>query len=314
MPTASTSQFAQKQGAFEGKLDMLRTADTVLCIGTDMGRAHMVAGFLFKRNLPKGTRLINIDPEKNELDELANLSLKNKPGSDLALILGLQAIIVKEGLGRSPRAIPDVDAPIDKAIRETGLTFEQLAQAARSLANSVTPVILFGTGITARRDERLIEELYRLAVLVGAIDQERLGLLSIKGQSNSLTAALLGLDQAFKLNGQKAVYVALGDDRISSSLVERLSKAPYLVVQASYESKLAEQADVVLPVTVWSEQAGHYINLDGRVQKAERVLAASENVREDLAVLNELATRMNISLESDWRQAILARKSSVALN
>src|SRR6185503_17794926 len=96
---------AQKQGAFEGKLDMLKTADTVLCIGTDIGRTHMVVGFLFKRNLPKGTRLINIDPQKNELDELANLSLKNKPGSYLPLIRGLQAIIVKEGLGRSPLEI-----------------------------------------------------------------------------------------------------------------------------------------------------------------------------------------------------------------
>jgi formate dehydrogenase major subunit len=313
LPTASTSQFAQKQGAFEGKLDMLKTADTVLCVGTDIGKTHMVAGFLFKRNLPKGTRLINIDPEKNELDDLANLSLKNKPGSDLALIRGLQAIVVKEGLGRSPLAIPDAEERIDEAICETGLTIDQLLQAARILANSITPVIVYGTGITAQRDETLVEELYRLAVLIGAIDQERRGLLSIKGQSNSLTAALLGLDRAFHLNGQKAVYVALGDDRLSPSLIERLSKAPYLVVQASYESKLTEQADVVLPVTVWSEQEGHYINLDGRVQKAEKVLSAPEHVREDVAVLNELATRMNISLESDWQQAVGARKSSVAL-
>ncbi len=311
--TASVMQFAQKQGAFEGKLDVLKTADTVLCIGTDIGRTHMVAGFLFKRNLPKGTRLINIDPEKNELDDIANVSLKNKPGSDLALIHGLQAIIVKEGLGRSPLAIPTPEALLDEAIRETGLTLEQLTQAARVLANAITPVILYGNGITVQRDECLVEELYNLAVLTGAVDQERAGLLSVKGQPNSLTAALLGLEQAFKLNGQKAVYVALGDDRVSQSLVERLSRAPYLAVQASYESKLTEQADVVLPVSTWTELEGHYINLDGRIQKAERVLAAPENVHDSLTVLHELATRMNMSLESNWQQAILERKSSVAL-
>jgi NADH dehydrogenase/NADH:ubiquinone oxidoreductase subunit G len=71
---------------------------------------------------------------------------------------------------------------------------------------------------------------------------------------------------------------------------------------------------VVLPVTVWSEQAGHYLNLDGRVQKTEKVLSAPENVRDNLAVVHELATRMNISLESNWKQAVQARKSSVALN
>ena len=72
--------------------------------------------------------------------------------------------------------------------------------------------------------------------------------------------------------------------------------------------------DVVLPVTVWSEQEGHYINLDGRVQKAEKVLVAPESVHDNLTVLNELATRMNMSLETNWQQAILDRKSSVALS
>ncbi|HLF73250.1 MAG TPA: 2Fe-2S iron-sulfur cluster-binding protein, partial [Anaerolineales bacterium] len=88
MPTAATSRIAERQGAFEGKLDMLRNADTVLCIGANVSRTHMMAGFLFKRNLSRGTRLINIDPEETALDELANLSLRNKPGSDLALITG----------------------------------------------------------------------------------------------------------------------------------------------------------------------------------------------------------------------------------
>ena len=314
MPTAAVTKFAEKQGMFEGKLNVLRNADTVMCIGANVGRSHMVAGFMFKRNMPKGTRLINIDPDENELDDLANHSLKPKAGSDRALILGLQAIIVKEGLGHRPLNIPDADERIEEAVRTTGISIEKLNQTARILANSITPVILFGKGITAQRDECLVEELYKLAVLVGAVDSERAGLLSIKGEANSLTAALLGLDQAFELNGQKAVYVAVGDDYVSRSLVERVSKAPYLVVQASYESKLTAQADVVLPVTIWSEQEGHYINLDGHVQKTEKVLSSPENVRDNLAVLNELATRMNISLESNWKQAILARKSSVALN
>lgn len=314
IPTAVTSQFAQKQGTFEGKLDMLRTADTVLCFGANVGRTHMVAGFMLKRNMPKGTRLININPEENELDDLANLNIKTKSGSDLALIRGLQAIIVKEGLGRSPVTISDVGACIDEAIRTTGISLEQLTQTARILANSITPVILIGKGITSQRDQRLVEELHKLAVLVGAVDNERAGLLSIKGGTNSLTAALLGLDEAFELNGQKAVYVALGDDFISKSLAERVSQAAYVVVQVSYESTLTEQADVVLPVTVWSEQEGHYINLDGRIQKAEKVIASPENVYDNLTVLSELATRMNISLETNWEQAILGRKSSVALS
>ena len=314
VPTAAVTSFAQKNGAFEGKLEVLRNADTVLCIGANIHKSHMVAGFLFKRNLPKGAHLINIDPEIGDLDYLANTTLKNKRGSDLALIKGLQAIIVKEGLGRSPLKLSHADKLIEEAVSSSGVSLEELTQAAQVLARSISPVILFGKGITAQRDETIVEELHRLAVLVGAVDKERFGLISVKGESNSLTASLLGLDEVFKLNGEKAVYVALGDDYASRSLVERVSKAPYLVVQACYESNLTEKADVVLPVTIWSEQEGHYINLDGRTQKTEKAINPLGSVRDHVSVFSEVAMRTNMKVETDWHKAVLERKSSVSLN
>jgi len=314
VPTEAVTRFAQKNEAFEGKLDVLRNADTVMCIGANIHRSHMVAGFMFKRNLSKGTRLITVDPETSDLDYMANIALKTQPGSDLALVRGLQAVIVNENLGRAPLSLPDAGQLIEKAVSAAGISLEELKQTAELLARSISPVILFGKGITAQRDETLIEELHRLAVLVGAVDSERHGLISIKGETNSLTATLLGLDTAFDLNGQKIVYAAVGDDYISRSLVERVSKAPYLVVQASYESKLTEEADIILPVTIWAEQEGHYINLDGRVQASHKAITPPETVRENIAVLNEIAMRTNMTIKSDWQTAILARKSSVALN
>jgi formate dehydrogenase major subunit len=314
IPTAAVTRFAEKNGAFEGKLDVLRNADTVLSIGANVHRSHMVAGFLFRRNLPKGAHFINVDTEVGDMDYLANTSLTIKPGSDLALVKGMQAVIVKEGLGRSPLQLSDADALIKQAVEATGVAQEDFVQAAQMLAHSISPVILVGKGVTAQRDESLVEELHRLAVLVGAVDGERIGLISVKGEANSLTASLLGLDEAFKLNGEQAVYVAVGDDYVSKSMIERISKAPYLVVQACYESALTEKADVVLPVTVWSEQEGHFINLDGRMQKAEKAVNPPETVRDHVSVLSEVAMRMNMKVEADWQKAILGRKSSVSLN
>jgi len=315
VPTASVINFAEKNGgAFEGKLDVLRNADTVLCIGANIHRSHMVAGFLFKRNLPKGAHFINIDPEISDLDYLANTALKTKPGSDLALIKGLQAIIVKEDLARSPLKLSNIDKLIKQAVDAAGVEQAELVQVAQMLARSISPVIVFGKGITGQRDEALVEELHRLAVLVGAVDGERFGLISVKGEANSLTASLLGLDEAFKLNGEKAVYAVVGDDHVSKSMIERVSKAPYLVVQACYESDLTAKADVVLPVAIWSEQEGHYVNLDGRMQKAEKAVDPPETVRDHVSVLSEVSMRMNMKVEADWQKAVLGRKSSVSLN
>jgi formate dehydrogenase major subunit len=182
------------------------------------------------------------------------------------------------------------------------------------LAQAVSPVILFGKGLTAKRDEKLVEALLALAKLTGAVDGERNGLISVKGEANSLAAAQLDLDAQFALNGQQAVYAAIGDDYTSKWLLERISKAPYLVVQASYASKLTEKADVVLPVGLWSEQAGHYLSLDGRLQQAEKAVNAPQDVRDNSAVLAEVAMRMNMPVKKDWQAALHERTCSVALN
>lgn len=314
MTTQAVSTLADKIGAFEGHLDTLRNADVVLCVGANIVKSHMVAGFMVKRARPHGIRIISVDPEQNEMDELANISLKNKLGSDLALIEGLKAVIVKEGLGRTSLQIDNVEKVIAEAVEKTGLKAELLAEAARTLARGVSPVILFGKGISAQRDPQLVQALLGLATLVGAVDSERVGLLSLKGEANSQAAAQLQLESQFALNGHKAVFAAIGDDYVSKKLVERVSKAPYLVVQAAYESELTEKADVVLPVTIWSEQEGHYINLDGRVQKTTKAIEAPAGVRENKAVLAELAEQLSVSLSADWQTAAHARKSSVALN
>lgn len=313
MTTASVSALADKTGAFEGKLDVLRNADLVLCVGANVANSHMVAGFMVKRAMPKGLRLLNIDPEASQLDELADLTLKPAPGSDLAVVKALQAIIIEEGLGRATLTIQDPLALIEKAVQTSGLDLDTLTRAAQMLAHAVSPVILFGKGVTAQRNEELVRALLDLARLTGAVDEERLGLLSVKGEANSLAAAQFNLEKQFAMNGQKAAFALIGDDYVSRRLVERLSKAPYLVVQAAYASRLTEQADVVLPATIWSEQTGHYLNMDGRLQAAPQAVNAPEGVRDTAAVLAEMAMRMNMPVKQDWRATLGARKSSVSL-
>ncbi len=59
----------------------------------------------------------------------------------------------------------------------------------------------------------------------------------------------------------------LADEAPSQTLIKLVEKAPFLVVQASYVSQLSAQADVVFPVEMWAETEGHFINMEGRIQK-----------------------------------------------
>ena len=50
------------------------------------------------RAVERGAKLVVIDPTKIDLAEQANLWLKPRPGSDLALVLGMLNVIIAEGL------------------------------------------------------------------------------------------------------------------------------------------------------------------------------------------------------------------------
>ena len=57
-------------------------------------------------------------------------------------------------------------------------------------------------------------------------------------------------------------------------------------------SETAAIADVVLPVTQWSEETGTMTNLEGRVILREQAVAAPDGVRSDLDVIAGLAARL----------------------
>ena len=170
------------------------------------------------------------------------------------------------------------------------------------------PVIIYGKGITAQGAIQTLRKLLALSQQTGAV------ILSIKGNANSLAAAQLRLDNAFQLNGQQAVFVALGDEYPSQRLIQRLEKAPFLAVQASYVSRLSAAADVVLPVQMWAEQEGHFLNLEGRLQKASHSLAAPQGIRSNAAVLEALAGKLDLQTNGNWEAAVCARPAPVHIN
>jgi formate dehydrogenase major subunit len=309
--TALQSMYVeQTRSSIEGKLDTLRTADCVLLVGADLTTTNEVASFYIKRNLPKGTRLIIIDPNANGMDDLANINLKPVAGTEAAVLTALEIAVVKEGLARG--TVDENIVSLKAALDICELNAEDVTDAARMLAEAVAPIIVFGKGLTAAGNPGTMQALVRLANVIGASDSERKGLLSVKGGSNSLAASLLGLEDQLEVQNE-AVYVALGDDFPSKKLVETLAKVPYLVVQASHESELTERADLVLPVNIWAEEAGYALNTEGRLQFAEAAVTAPEGMRSNIDVLSDVARKLGVTVNDGWRAALTERTSVVEL-
>ena len=79
-------------------LSDLEKADVYLCIGTNMTECHPVAATRMKKSLARGAKLIVADPRRIKLAEMADLYLPLRVGSDVALLLGMAHVIVRENL------------------------------------------------------------------------------------------------------------------------------------------------------------------------------------------------------------------------
>ena len=76
------------------------------------------------------------------------------------------------------------------------------------------------------------------------------------------------------------------------AVTRRLASLDLLVVADVVPSETARMADVVFPVAQWAEEEGTLTTLEGRVVRRRRALVAPDGVRDELAVLADLADRV----------------------
>ena len=307
--TAVMAKAAAELGRpFEGSLSALQNADVVLSLGANLAEHHMVAGFFVKRAIPTGTKLVVVDAGENKFDQLSEYTLK--PTSDQDLFEALCAALVEAGLAKANLPVAGSAASL---AAKAGVPLETVTAVAQHLASAQKPAVVVGKGITGKNSLPLVKSLLKFAEMAGVLTETSSRLISLKGEANSLAASQLGLEQSVELNGHQAVYVALGDDKPTNRLLKKLEKAPFLAVQATYGSQLTAQADVVLPVTRWTEQNGSYINLEGKLQTAVCSQSAPADVWTNEDVLKALAERMNIPVSIDWNEELLQRVPAVAI-
>jgi len=105
----------------------------------------------------------------------------------------------------------------------------------------------------------------------------------------------------------------LGDEVPTQKLTKRLEDIPFVIAQAAYSSQLTGNADVVLPVTMWAEQAGTYLSPEGRLQKIDKALDAPEGVLTSQEALLKVAETLSLKPETDWKASLTKRTPTIAI-
>jgi formate dehydrogenase major subunit len=284
LATASLSKFADRLGKpFESTLDALKDTEAVLSLELDLVDEHEVAGFFVKRQLQEGTKLFVADSDENQLAEIAKVKLALEPGQEAVFLESLLAAV------------------------ENGSDDAALDQAAKALSAAEKPCIVYGVKFAQNADKKTLETLLALAEKLDA------ALIGVKGKSNSMAAAQLGLDVPFSAQDTKAAFVMLGSENPNQKLTKAIEQVPFVVAAGAYGSQLAGNADVVLPVAMWAEQAGTYLSLDGRMQKSVKSLEAPEGVMNTYEMLKQLAETFSVTPDTDWKANLMARTPTVAI-
>ena len=92
-----------------------------------------------------------------------------------------------------------------------------------------------------------------------------------------------------KLNeNQFDLVFLIGQDNLKFN-----KKNEFVIYVGSHGDNGAELADIILPGAAYTEQSGHYTNLEGKVQKAYKASYPPGDAKEDWEIINDLAEFMN---------------------
>jgi formate dehydrogenase major subunit len=180
-------------------------AKCIFLIGTNTTENHPVIGYKIRKNVRKnGAKLIVADPRKIELAEIADIYMRFKPGTDVALVNGMMNVIINEGLlaeefiknrteGYEQFAETVQKYPPEVAAEITGVPAEDIIKAARLYAESEAAAICYAMGVTQHSTGTdNVKTMCNLALLTGNLGRPGTGVNPLRGQNNVQGACDMG--------------------------------------------------------------------------------------------------------------------------
>ncbi len=198
-PSVEAMLTALGSGATSNSYIDYEEAGCLVIIGSDANSNHPVAASRMRRAVvERGASLIVINPRRIDMCDYADLWLRPRPGTDVALLNAMAKVIVDEGLadaGFVHDRTEDYDEwwetvqkyNLDYAEKITGVPADQIAQAARIYARPPFSgsCLIWGMGITQHTmGTANAHGLLNLALLAGQLGRPGSGISPLRGQNN----------------------------------------------------------------------------------------------------------------------------------
>jgi formate dehydrogenase alpha subunit len=192
-------------GAMTNSIDDIKYADAAIIIGSNTTEAHPVIGYELIRCVQEnGLKLIVIDPRKIPITKYAALHLRQKPGTDIAVLLGIMNEISKNGLIDTDFIENRTDGfeafkksfegyNAKKAADIAGVDRDDLIKAAQIYGSAKNAMIFYAMGITQHTcGTENVMAIADLAMMTGNIGRPGAGVNPLRGQNNVQGACDMG--------------------------------------------------------------------------------------------------------------------------
>jgi len=186
-------------------IDEIEFSDLILATGTNTTENHPIMGMKVKRAVRQhGAKLLVIDPREIDLVKYADLWLRQKPGTDVAVFNGIMNVMITENL--YDRAYVENRTEGFEALKKTvakytpeyveeisGIPAADLRAAARMYGRANRASILYAMGLTQHTTGTdNVKTVANLAMLGGNVGIEGGGVNPLRGQNNVQGACDMG--------------------------------------------------------------------------------------------------------------------------
>jgi formate dehydrogenase alpha subunit len=210
-------------------LEELEKSEVIMVIGANPPVSAPAVGYAIKRAARyKGAKLIVVDVRPTRLNPFAHIWLKPKVGTDVALLNGMDRVIIEENLFDQEfvaRKTDNFDG-LSQSLKSytlkrveaiTGIPGEDVERAARIFAQAEWASIVYGNGITQNiNGVDSVMALANLAMLTGNIERRGGGIFALQRENNAQGACDMGSLPDF-LPG----YKSIDDGQARSNFEER---------------------------------------------------------------------------------------------
>ncbi len=300
------------------RIDDLERAKTILLWAGDLKEELPVLYLRVRRAATVlGATLVVVHPRRTGLDDVAAHKLSYRPGDGPEALRRLVAGEGDAAAAREALAAGPVVAIVGRTGRsEDPRLAESVAAFARELPEARVMPLARRANVFGALDMGLAPTLLPGRVSVtsteGRADLENVWGPLPEGVGKDATGILEGLR-----DGDLRALVLYGADPIRDHpdpalAVAALERAEFVVALDLFATDSAAEADVVLPVEAFSETEGTATNLEGRVQKVNRLLPGPGQTRQAWSVLDELARRMGAQLGATTSEALMKEIATVA--